>query len=74
MIIFCVIIIGLQFLALDYTVFEFSQEPGFLSITDSARAKLNISVVRLYVGMWYAEKFYKIIKVCPLLDFLGIEA
>lgn len=44
------LISDLQMLVLDYTLLEFSQEPGYISLTDSSRSKLNISVMKIYVG------------------------
>ena len=35
---------------LDYLILEFSQEPGYLSLSSSARSRLNISIVKVYLG------------------------
>lgn len=40
----------LQMTVLDYMILEFSQEPGFLSLSSSARSRLNISTVKIYIG------------------------
>ena len=35
---------------MDYVILEFSQEPGYLSLSHQSRSKLNISVVKVYIG------------------------
>lgn len=37
-------------LVTDYTILEFSREPGYLSLSAQARSRLNISVVKTYLG------------------------
>ena len=45
-------ILALKRLAFDYTILEFAQEPGYLSLTHSSREKLNITVMRVYIGRY----------------------
>lgn len=45
-------------LVMDYTILEFSQEPGYLSLTSHARSRLNISVVKMYIGKLYLATEY----------------
>ena len=44
--------LALKRLAFDYTILEFAQEPGYLSLTHSSRTKLNITVVKVYIGRY----------------------
>ncbi|CAI8025541.1 Membralin [Geodia barretti] len=39
----------LKLYSVDYTILEFSQEPGYLSLSHSARAHLNITTRHLYI-------------------------
>ena len=41
---------ALKLLALDYSLLEFTRETGYLSLTSTTRARLNISVIKIYVG------------------------
>jgi len=47
---FILFYVELQVLTVDYTIFEFSQESGYLSLSKSMRYKLGIPVQTLYVG------------------------
>jgi hypothetical protein len=42
----------LKLYCIDYTILEFSRQPGYLSLTQSARSHLNISTRRLYISMY----------------------
>ena len=44
--------LALKHLAFDYTILEFAQEPGYLSLTHSSRTKLNITVMKVYIGRY----------------------
>ena len=43
---------ALKFYCIDYTILEFSRQPGYLSLTQSTRSHLNISTKKLYIGMY----------------------
>ncbi len=42
--------VALRLLTFEYTILEFSQESGYLSLSPAARSRLNISVVKVYIG------------------------
>jgi len=41
---------ALKLLAFDYSLLEFTREPGFLSLSPAARQRLNITVLKVFVG------------------------
>ena len=45
-----VVFVGVNLYSVDYTILEFSQESGYLSLTHSARERLNISTRYLYIS------------------------
>ena len=62
--------IGLKLLCFDYSILEFAQEPGYLSLTQSSRAKLNVTVKKLFVGknmevQLVRSKYYLCINIDP---------
>ena len=44
------LLLELQAVSMDYTLLEFSQEAGYLSLSHYSRAKLKIPVEKLYIG------------------------
>ena len=47
--------LALRRYAFDYMILEFAQEPGYLSLTPSSRAKLNITIIKSYIGRYIAK-------------------
>jgi len=51
----CLLCLALRRYAFDYMILEFAQEPGYLSLTPSSRAKLNITIIKAYIGRYIAK-------------------
>ena len=58
--------LALKHLAFDYTILEFAQEPGYLSLTHSSRTKLNITVMKVYIGR-YSSRYICMWLICYCL-------
>ena len=52
----CLLCLALRRYAFDYMILEFAQEPGYLSLTPSSRAKLNITISKAYIGKYNYSK------------------
>ncbi len=56
--------VELQLLAMDYTIFEFTQESGYLSLSRSARVRLGIPVHKLYIGKPLYQSSKLVLSMC----------
>lgn len=52
------LLLGLQMASLDYTLLEFTQEAGYLSLSPYSRAKLKIPVEKVYIGKSHTLSIY----------------